>query len=111
MKWIWKCPFVHPPYCAPGLSPPVTHPAAAKAADKLLTVEHVEASFALVKIEDRIHISARSTGKMNVQLILEQCGGGGHFDAAAAQLSCASVDEALRSLKEAIDAYLARFAE
>ena len=79
--------------------------AAAKAADKLLTVEGVEASFALCRIEDSIHISARSTGQINVQLILEKIGGGGHFDAAATKLS-GSMNEALSMLKAAIDEYL-----
>lgn len=78
---------------------------AAKAADKLLSVEGVKASFALCKIEDTIHISARSTGEINVQLILEKIGGGGHFDAAATRLS-GSMNEVLSMLKNAIDEYL-----
>lgn len=78
---------------------------AAKAADKLLTVENVKASFALCKIDDNIHISARSTGEINVQLILEKIGGGGHFDAAATKLS-GSMNEVLTMLKNAIDEYL-----
>lgn len=79
--------------------------AAAKAADKLLTVEGVEASFALCRIDDSIHISARSTGQINVQLILEKIDGGGHFDSAATKLS-GSMNEALSILKTAIDEYL-----
>jgi c-di-AMP phosphodiesterase-like protein len=77
---------------------------AAKAADKLLSVQTVQASFALCKIEDSIHISARSTGEVNVQLILEKIGGGGHFDSAATRLS-GSINEALTMLKNAIDEY------
>lgn len=80
--------------------------AAAKAADKLLTVEGVKASFALCRIEDKIHISARSAGEINVQLILEKIEGGGHFDSAATQL-VGSMNEALARLKNAIDDYLA----
>lgn len=79
--------------------------AAAKAADKLLTVDGVLASFALCKIENTVHISARSSGKINVQMILEQLGGGGHFDSAATQLKDISVNEALSMLKKAIDDY------
>ena len=75
---------------------------AAKAADKLLTVEGVAASFALCKIDDTVHISARSQGKVNVQLILEKIGGGGHFDAAATQVKDSSLTDALNSLKGAI---------
>ncbi len=79
---------------------------AAKAADKLLTVEGVKASFALCKIEDCIHISARSLGEVNVQLILEKIQGGGHFDSAATKLT-GSMNEALSMLKNAIDEYFA----
>jgi len=79
---------------------------AAKAADKLLTVGGVKASFALVKIGDTVHISARSSGQINVQLILEKLNGGGHYDSAGAQLEVGSVKEALEMLKAAIDDYL-----
>lgn len=78
--------------------------AAAKAADKLLTVEGVTASFALCRIDDKIHISARSAGQINVQLILEKLDGGGHFDSAATQLNN-TMSEALTRLKGAIDEY------
>ncbi len=78
---------------------------AAKAADKLLTVEGVKASFALCKIDDNVHISARSTGDINVQLILEKIQGGGHFDAAATRLT-GTMNEALSMLKNAIDEYM-----
>lgn len=80
--------------------------AAAKAADKLMTVEGVAASFALCRINDTVHISARSSGGVNVQLILEKIGGGGHYDAAATQLEGEQMTEALRRLKVAIDEYL-----
>ena len=79
--------------------------AAAKAADKLLTVEKVEASFAICSIGGTVHISARSAGKVNVQVILEKLGGGGRFDAAATQLKDTRVSEALEALKNAIDEY------
>ncbi len=80
--------------------------AAAKAANKLLTVRRVAASFALVRIDDTVHISARSDGSINVQLILESMGGGGHFDSAGAQVSTRSVSDAMKELKAAIDRYL-----
>ena len=79
--------------------------AAAKAADKLLTVSGVQAAFALVRIGDMVHISARSTDAVNVQLILEKLRGGGHFDSAAAQVSGSTLQDALVQLKEAIDSY------
>ena len=80
--------------------------AASKAADKLLTVKNVAASFALVLVGNTIHISARSSGEINVQLILEQLNGGGHFHAAGAQMSGKNMKEALIRLKAAIDDYL-----
>jgi len=80
--------------------------AAAKSADKLLSVDGVRASFALIRIGEVVHISARSTGDINVQLILEQLRGGGHYDAAGAQVEAKSVQQALEMLKGAIDAYL-----
>lgn len=87
------------------LSDPADRIAAAKAADKLLTVDGVMASFAICKIDNTVHVSARSNGKVNVQVILEKLGGGGHFDAAATQLKDISVNESLAMLKEAIDEY------
>lgn len=80
--------------------------AAAKAADKLLMVDNVAASFALCRIGDIIHISARSTGSINVQLILEHLEGGGHYDSAATQVKTNSMTDALTRLKNAIDDYM-----
>lgn len=79
--------------------------AASKAADKLLTVESVSASFVLCTIDGDAHISARSDGSVNVQLILEKLGGGGHYDSAGAQLSQTPLDEAVEKLKDAVDEY------
>ena len=79
--------------------------AASKAADKLLTIRQVDAAFALVSINDEIRVSARSSGKINVQLILEKLKGGGHFNAAAAQVK-GTMDHAYKLLTEAIDEYL-----
>ena len=76
---------------------------AAKAADKLLTVKHIDAAFALVNNGNTIHISARSNGSINVQLILEKIGGGGHFDVAGAAISDSTIENAESMLKKAID--------
>lgn len=78
---------------------------AARAADRLLGVEGVQASFALCRIDDTVHISARSQGKINVQLILEKLGGGGHFDSAGAQKKSYTLEKALEELRRAIDEY------
>ena len=80
--------------------------AASKAAERLITVRKVDAAFALVKIGNTIHISARSTGTINVQLILEKLKGGGHFDAAGAQVSGRTMNEVLVILKSAINEYI-----
>ena len=85
--------------------------AASKAADRLLTVENVCASFVLCRIDGNVHISARSDGTINVQLITEALGGGGHFDAAGAQLNDTTLTDALKRLKEAIDSHLDEAAE
>lgn len=81
--------------------------AAAKAADRLLTVSGVMASFALVRVDETVHISARSQGNLNVQLILERMRGGGHYDVAGAQLRGVPMQTVLEQLKSAIDTYLA----
>lgn len=78
---------------------------ASKAADKMLTLKGIEAAFTLVKIGDQIHISGRSSGTINVQLILEKLHGGGHFDVAGAQVVNESVLNVLEILKSSIDEY------
>ncbi len=80
--------------------------AAAKAADRLLTVRGIEASFALVNVGDSVSISARSGDAINVQIIMEKLGGGGHFDMAGAQVKETSLAYACELLKAAIDDYL-----
>ena len=78
----------------------------AKAANNLLMLEGIDASFAAVRIGDTLHISGRSADKVNVQLILEEIGGGGHFSAAAAQIKEKSAAEVITELKAAIDKHL-----
>ena len=78
---------------------------AAKAADKLLTIKNINAAFALILIGNTVNISARSNGSINVQLIVEQLGGGGHFDMAGAAISDVSLEDAEEMLKDAIDNY------
>ena len=80
---------------------------AAKAADKMLTIDGIGASFALCRVEDTIHVSARSAGQINVQLIMSKIGGGGHFDASGARMADTPMAGALESLKHAIDEYMA----
>lgn len=79
--------------------------AAAKASDKLLSIKYVDAAFALVLVGETVFVSARSNGSINVQLIAEQLGGGGHFDMAGAAINESSLEEAETLLKQAIDKY------
>ena len=79
---------------------------AAKAADKLLSVRDVNAAFTLILTGETVNVSARSDGSINVQLILEQVGGGGHFDAAGAAFEECTLEEAEQRLTAAIDNYL-----
>ena len=67
---------------------------AAKAADELLTIGGITASFVLGKIDDKVYISGRSIGDINVQIILEKLGGGGHITLAGAQLENISLEDA-----------------
>ncbi len=76
--------------------------AAAKEADRLLAVRGVGASFALVMIDGNVHISGRSDGSINVQLICERMGGGGRFDSAGASLTDTTIEKALEQLQNAV---------
>ena len=78
---------------------------AAKASDKLLTIKNVNAAFALILIGNTVNVSARSDGSINVQLIVERLGGGGHFDMAGAAIADATLEEAEAMLTSAIDEY------
>lgn len=76
---------------------------APQAADELLNISGVKASFVLYEQNDTINISARSMGALNVQVIMEALGGGGHHTMAAAQLPNVTIDKARQSLLEIID--------
>lgn len=76
----------------------------AQSADLLLTLKGIECSFAIGYLEEgKVGISARSLGKVNVQLIMEELGGGGHLANAATQIEGINLDEALERLNDAID--------
>ncbi|HHW56285.1 MAG TPA: exopolyphosphatase [Clostridia bacterium] len=76
----------------------------AQAADELLTIKGVKASFVLLEREEDVAISGRSMGDINVQIILEKLGGGGHLTVAGAQVK-KPMEEVLKDLKEAIKEY------
>ena len=83
----------------------ITRIATSQAADELLNLERIKASFVMCKIADGINISARSYGEVNVQLIMETLGGGGHRNMAACQIETKEFDLATETLKKAIDDY------
>ncbi len=77
-----------------------------QAADEMLNIDGVKASFVLYDNVNGINISARSYGEMNVQLIMEALGGGGHQTMSACQLADIEMQQAIEALKGAIDEYL-----
>jgi len=78
---------------------------AAQSADELLTIKDVKLSFVLVRNKDYINISGRSQGNVNVQVIMESLGGGGHLNMAGAQVQTQDMEEAKTKLYEAITNY------
>lgn len=86
--------------------PPNPTLAAAQAANSLIGLKGIYASFVLVPMGDKISVSGRSLGNINVQRILEKLGGGGHMTVAGAQLSEISMEEALEKVKQAVIDYM-----
>lgn len=75
----------------------------AQTADELLNIQNIKASFVISRIDDQhIGVSARSLGDINVQLLMEQLGGGGHLNNAATQIKGVNTQEAVLMLKDAI---------
>lgn len=79
---------------------------AAQAADELLNIKGINASFVLSQVNGDVFISGRSLGDINVQVVLEKLGGGGHLTVAGAQLPGATIDEGIAKVKAAIEEYL-----
>ena len=77
----------------------------AKAADELLTISNITASFVIGKLDDKVCISGRSIGDINVQIILEKLGGGGHITLAGAQMEGITIEEAKQELINRINEY------
>ena len=75
----------------------------AQAANELLDITGIKASFVLTVYKEKIYISARSIDEVNVQFLMEKLGGGGHMNAAGAQIDHTDVKEAVKVLKELID--------
>ena len=78
----------------------------AKAADELLNISGICVSFVIGKVNEDIYISGRSLGDINVQIVLEALGGGGHMNIAGAKVENMSVNEVINQLEESIQKYL-----
>ena len=79
--------------------------AASQAADEMLSIRGVDAAFVICYMGKEVNISARSYGNMNVQLIMEQMGGGGHLTMAATQIKNTTVAEAEARLRQVVEEY------
>ena len=78
----------------------------AQAANELLNIRGIKASFVLTDFQGKIYVSARSIDEVNVQIIMERMGGGGHITMAGCQLEGVTVDEAMAQLKYTLDKML-----
>lgn len=78
----------------------------AKAANELLDISGIKASFVITPYDDKMYISARSIDEVNVQLVMEKLGGGGHMTIAGAQLSDCSIEDAIKTVKNTLDSML-----
>ena len=76
---------------------------AAQAANELLNINGVKASFVFTEFQGKVHLSARSIDELNVQVVTEKLGGGGHLNVAGAQFEGISVNEAIKLLQDTID--------
>jgi len=90
--------------CSPEIENPLI--VTAQAADELLKIQGIKAAFVLCEYGDSINISGRSLGEVNVQLITEKLGGGGHLTVAGAQLKDVEINEAKQMLEKALDEYI-----
>ena len=82
----------------------------AKAADELLTISNITASFVIGNLGDKVCISGRSIGDINVQVILEKLGGGGHITLAGAQVEGMTIEETKQELINRINEYFSEIA-
>lgn len=79
---------------------------AAQVADELINITDIQASFVLLRINNDVFISGRSLGEVNVQVILESLGGGGHMTMAGAKVNDATIEQVKSKLKQSIAKYL-----
>lgn len=102
---VKKVSFINGMYAITESDAPVDRAVAAQAADDLMNITGVAGSFVLFPFEDTVSVSARSLGRINVQIIMEKLGGGGHFTTAGAQVRGKTMPEVRSMLMDAITLY------
>ena len=102
---VYKSAFAITVFDGEGLESPTI--GGAKAANQLLDISGIKASFVITQYEDKLYISARSIDEVNVQLDMEELGGGGHMSIAGAQLTNCTIQQAVNTIKLTLDNMLA----
>lgn len=102
---LYKSAFAITVFDGEGLESPTI--GGAKAANQLLDISGIKASFVITQYEDKLYISARSIDEVNVQLVMEKLGGGGHMSIAGAQLTNCTIQQAVNTIKLTLDNMLA----
>lgn len=102
---VYKSAFAITVFDGEGLESPTI--GGAKAANQLLDISGIKASFVITQYEDKLYISARSIDEVNVQLVMEKLGGGGHMSIAGAQLTNCTIQQAVNTIKLTLDSMLA----
>ena len=102
---VYKSAFAITVFDGEGLESPTI--GGAKAANQLLDISGIKASFVITQYEDKLYISARSIYEVNVQLVMEKLGGGGHMSIAGAQLTNCTIQQAVNTIKLTLDNMLA----
>lgn len=92
--------------CSPGMDVESPTIVGAQAANELLNIKGIKAAFVFTEYQDMIYVSARSIDEVNVQVIMEKLGGGGHLNVAACQFEEMSMEDAMSKLKSLIDVML-----
>lgn len=103
---VYKSAFAITVFDGEGLESPTI--GGAKAANQLLDISGIKASFVITQYEDKLYISARSIDEVNVQLVMEKLGGGGHMSIAGAQLTNCTIQQAVNTIKLTLDNMLAK---
>ena len=79
---------------------------AAQAANELLNIRGIKASFVLTEYQGLVYVSARSIDEVNVQVIMERLGGGGHMNIAGCQMEGITINDAIKAIKDTLDKML-----